>query len=242
MKSEFLSILRNLFLFTALMFLLAGCGTNNTTADSNTGAITAKLAWNTNSKTASQGKIIAKAADGVATVRIIVTGFGMTDTQKDFVAADSRGVIDGIPSGSGRTLKIQGLDSAGLITFQGEANNITVQAGQVTDIGIITMQPVAPVANSGGGKITGRVTNASGTPMSGVMTYLYTSSGSLLTAQLTDSNGNYTFTGFASGTYKVSFTKSGYSDVWYNGATSQSTATLVTITSPNTVSGIDGVM
>lgn len=93
-----------------------------------------------------------------------------------------------------------------------------------------------------GGKITGRVVDyASGNPTSGVSVSLY-SGADLLTSQTTDSNGNYTFTGFASGTYKVRFSKSGYADVWYNSAGDKSTATTVTVTSPGTTGGINGVM
>ena len=153
MKSGYFAFIKNFFVCAALMLFVAGCGTNNTTADSNTGAIVAKLAWSSDSNTSSSDKIIAKAAAGVATVRIIVIGSGMTDMQRDFVAADGGGVIEGIPSGSGRTLKAQGLDAAGFIIYQGEIKNITVQAGQLTDVGIIVMvsvtsSNVAPITNA----------------------------------------------------------------------------------------------
>jgi len=182
MKSGYFSYIKNLFLCAALMFFVAGCGTNNTTADSNTGAIVAKLAWNSNSNTPSQGKIVAKAADGVATVRVIVTGSGMTDMQRDFVAADGGGVIDGIQSGSGRTLKAQGLDSNSLVTYQGEISNITIQAGQVTDIGTITMLPVAT------GKIGGTI--AVGKPLANTLVTLTDATGKTVSTT-TDLNGQY---------------------------------------------------
>jgi len=162
---------------------------------------------------------------------------------------------------SGSYLTIQSTDSNGNYTFTGLASGTykvefsklgyaDVWYNGATSKETATLITVnSPNTTSGidgvmgiGGKITGRVTDASGTPMRGVTAALYTSSGSYLTIQSTDSNGNYTFIGFASGTYKVEFSETGYSDVWYYGATSKETATLITVNSPDTTSGIDGVM
>jgi len=144
MKSGYFFILRNFSLFVAIMFLAAGCGTNNPATNSSTGAIAAKLIWDANnSKTL--GKIIAKAPAGVATVRVIVTGAGMANLQRDFPAADGQGVINEVPSGSGKILKVQGLDSSGQLIYQGEVSNITVQAGQTTAVGVISMQRLSTI-------------------------------------------------------------------------------------------------
>jgi hypothetical protein len=152
MKSNILYILRSFLLFSSIIVSAAGCGSSGGSFTNGSGSIVVKLSWNDNS-TRSLIKNTAKAPTGVTTVRIIVTGTGMTDLQKDFPAADGNGVVDGIPSGSGRTVKAHGLDVNGLVTYQGEVGNITIQAGHVTDAGIIVMQSTtsnsAPVANAG---------------------------------------------------------------------------------------------
>lgn len=132
-------MLKGFFLLTMLTLLAAGCGSNSATTDNGTGMLAARLVWDGNNSSP-KAKATAKAAAGVATVRIIVTGAGMSDVQKDFPAADNSGVINGIPAGSGRTVKAQGMDSSGLVIYQGSVSNVTIHAGQTTDAGVITMQ------------------------------------------------------------------------------------------------------
>jgi hypothetical protein len=125
----------------ATAMIVGGCGISDRSGN---GMISAKLDWEKTPKTA--GKSVASAPAGVATVRMIVSGSGISPVvQKDFSAAAGSGVIDGVPAGSGRILTVQGLDGSGSITYQGSVSDITVQAGQTTDAGTITM-----LANSNG--------------------------------------------------------------------------------------------
>ena len=140
------------FFALCLLALGAGCssgGSNSqgsavVTANQATGSITAKLDWGSPSK--SSAKSVASAPAGVATVRIIVTGSGITPAiQKDFRADAGTGTIDGVPAGTGRTLTAQGLDASETVKFQGTVSNINVQAGLSSDAGTIAM-----IANSAG--------------------------------------------------------------------------------------------
>jgi hypothetical protein len=82
---------------------------------------------------------------GVATVRIIVSGVGISpDIQSNFAASAGTGEVPGIPAGSGRTVTAQGLDSGGTVLYQGIVSNITVTAGLTTNVGTITMVDVVP--------------------------------------------------------------------------------------------------
>lgn len=145
-----LAILKSL-ITTAIFALFAGCGGTSdlqTAAPSDglsTGKITASIAWNSVSKT------VESAPAGVTTMRFIVSGSGISPAlQKDFAASAGVGIIDGVPAGTARTLTVQGINSSGTITHQGAAANITVQAGQTSDAGTITMVAnSAPVANAG---------------------------------------------------------------------------------------------
>jgi hypothetical protein len=141
-----ISLLIKLALVLILVFSLAGCGSGGSTSTSGgTGSIIAKLQWS-EGKSASilemLGLSSSSVPSNVVTVRIIVTGSGMANIQKDFPVSDGKGLIDGVPVGSDRTVTAQGLDSGGNVAYQGSKANVTVAGGQTTDIGTITMLPV----------------------------------------------------------------------------------------------------
>ncbi len=120
-----------LFLST---FTLIGCGSGGS-ASGETGSIAVQLEW----AKISAEKQAAAAPPGVATVRIIVSGVGMTDLRKDFQALAGQGQIDGVPVGANRIVTAQGLDSNGNPTYEGLKGNITIASGQTTNAGTITM-------------------------------------------------------------------------------------------------------
>jgi hypothetical protein len=148
MKLPNTSILIFLTLIVSLAILMSGCGSSSSSINIGTGAISAKLVWNENNNVA-MFKSTAMPAVGVVAVRIIVTGYDMVDIQKDFPATAGNGVMDGVPAGLNRTVKAQGLDLNGLVMYQGEVSNITVQAGNTTDVGVINMMSLIPIARAG---------------------------------------------------------------------------------------------
>ena len=141
MRLNFPVFIGRIFLLTILALLLAACGSNSVSTGNATGAVAARLLWN-NDASQAQAKTAQKAAAGVATVRIMVTGADMSGMQRDFSAAAGGGLIEAVPAGTGRTIKAQGLDADNKVTYQGEIDNITVVAGQTTEVGTIIMQPL----------------------------------------------------------------------------------------------------
>ncbi len=136
-----------------LLALAVGCSSGGSTSQESltgstgqgTGAIVAKLDWGATAKAAI--KAASSAPAGVVTVRITITGPGINPAlQKDFAVADGSGTMDGVPAGTDRTLTVQGLDGSGTVAYQGTAANLTVQAGQTTDAGTITMNAAVAAA------------------------------------------------------------------------------------------------
>jgi|SRR6185369_7301893 len=143
MKSAYFPILRSFFLFAALMFMVAGCGGSgssmSSTPNDGTGALTAKLVWNDKSGS-SRGKVLALPV-GVVNVRITVsagTGPAMSNVVGTFTAVSGGGTLSGIPAGSGRTVKAEGLDGSDTALCQGTVS-VDIIAGKVNDAGTITM-------------------------------------------------------------------------------------------------------
>ncbi|MGE0918539.1 carboxypeptidase regulatory-like domain-containing protein [Trichlorobacter lovleyi] len=210
MKTRLL-IIASLVLAGCLLSL-AGCGGGTASFSSGngtTGTITLNVAWP--KSTAAKGAPVVEKMAGAVTVRLAVSGPGMTTITKDFPVEDGQGTIDGVPVGTERALKILGLDSAGAVLYAGEVTNITVVAGQTSDAGTVVMEPVGVYS------ISGKVTLGGSTGLEGVTitaessTIAYTAAA--LTASYsatTDANGDYTISGLPSGTYLLTASKTDY--------------------------------
>jgi len=94
--------------------------------------------------------------------------------------------------------------------------------------------------------LKGNVTNSVGTAVEDVWVMVYSSVGSYLTNNYTDSSGDYVIGGLSTGDYKVRFDTrmaSGMLAVeWYNGKDSLGAADLVSVTVGSTTSSIDAVL
>lgn len=155
MKSLYSGSIRKIFLFTACIFALSGCGSSSSTPQSTKGSLTAKLIWKTGAqKSLPAAKTVYAAPAGVTIIKIFIYDAGMNSliTPKQFLAADGSGVIDDIPAGTGRTVRAWGLDSGGNLIYQGEIGNITIKAGETTNAGVIIMNllPVTTADPPGG--------------------------------------------------------------------------------------------
>ena len=82
--------------------------------------------------------------------------------------------------------------------------------------------PVRPLGGllPGPTGISGKVTNAGGTPLQGIWAILYTPDYDWITSKQTDASGVYMFSGLQNGQYKVQFSDDAgnYQEAWYNGA------------------------
>jgi len=155
MGSSYFKMFKSLFLFTTLIGAVTGCGSGGSTANSDTGSIAAKLTWSS-SEAKTAAKTVSLTPPGVTNVRLTVSGAGISP---DGIIANfpatagvaGSGTINGIPAGTGRTIKAEGMDSNGFIRFQGIVTDITVVAGTVADAGVITMTAPATTATPAGG-------------------------------------------------------------------------------------------
>jgi protocatechuate 3,4-dioxygenase beta subunit len=185
------------------------------------------------------GRVTGTTGDPAMVVLYTKGSSGSYTVQTDYLSADTNGsyAFQGLKSG---TYKMKfAKDGYADVWYNGKtdeasATEITVTAPGTTG-GIDAVMGV-------GGKITGRVTDANGTPISGIGVELIAGADDGVMFIYSDANGNYTFQGLASGRYKVRFARYGYPDVWYNGKTDQASATQITVTSPGTTGGIDAVM
>ncbi len=191
-------------IFVILLALaIAGCGSGSSSLGVKTGSIAAQLDWTANKGSSAIHSAAAPA--GVVTVRITVSGPDMTDIQKDFAASAGQGQIDGVPVGTNRTVKAQGLNSDSVVTHEGSIGNVTVNAGQTTDVGTIVMLPLTPQNQ---GTVSGTVRDTAGAPVSGV-TVTLSQQGATVATATTGADGTYSFN-VPAGAYTITFSKTGF--------------------------------
>lgn len=201
------------FLLCAVLLGLTGCSGSPTAAQSGSqGGITAKLVWNAGKTSA---KTLASAPAGVTTVRFAVSGPAMSTVQSDFAASAGTGTMTGIPSGTGITLTVYGLDAGANVIFQAVRSNLTVLPGQVTNVGTITLLPANVF-------FTGAVddfTTSTGVPLSGVSVTTVGLAGSLgaEVTTTTDANGKFTVNGIPpTASFYLKLSKAGFADSYSN--------------------------
>lgn len=97
------------------------------------------------------------------------------------------------------------------------------------------------VLESGGGRISGKVTVEDVIPNNRVGVRIYSDTDKLVSFMPTDSRGNYSTGGLKTGLYKVKFSQYN-SDTWYDGFSNIASATPVKVNAPSVTTGIDGVL
>ncbi|WP_460455335.1 beta strand repeat-containing protein [Arthrobacter bambusae] len=157
------------------------------------------------------------------------------------VAADGTYKITGLPAGN-YNVQFSGYNSGALdqwyrnATTQATATAVTVTTGQdVTGINATLVK---------GATISGTITAPAGVNLTSVYVYASTvgsTSGS--TYNPVGADGTYKITGLPAGNYNVQFTgNSGALGQWYQNATTQATATAVTVTTGQDVTGINATL
>ena len=162
---------------------------------------------------------------------------GGTGTGSASTAANGTYTIDNLPTGSYTVeFSVSGCGNAGSYAAQwynaesssSSANLVSVTAGSTTSSINAAMEP--------GGTIQGTVTAAvGGADLAGICVFATISGGITPVFTSTASNGTYSITGLAAGSYIVEFTAAcgntgSYADQWYHNASSQSSATSVSVT------------
>jgi len=93
------------------------------------------------------------------------------------------------------------------------------------------------------GSISGAVKNGQGVGIGNVNVQVFDTKGYFASSTMTGSNGAYTVSSLATGSYKVRFNApSGYRSEWYNNKATQDAADPVAVTVPKTTSGINAVL
>lgn len=126
---------------------------------------------------------------GVAGIDVVATGSNPTDTGSASTDLSGSYTISGLPAD---TYSVNFIDPANLLTAP--VYSLSLMAGANTVLNT-TMSNIS---------ITGRVTDASGSPVMGAQVELYPNISSSLVVT-TNSSGNFYFTGIANGTYRMDF-------------------------------------
>lgn len=138
----------------ATLALLSACGSAGRGSAGQTGGVAAQVIWPDGSGVIAPDSLSSQSAAGahpltapptVTTMRFIVTGSGMTQMQQDFGASAGTGTMTGIPVGTGRTLTINGLNSAGVTQYVGSSATFSVTASADSAV-TVNMGPASGVA------------------------------------------------------------------------------------------------
>jgi len=193
-------MLKRFIVFSALIGVVAGCGSSDSTANNETGSISTKLIW-ASPEAKTLAKTIYLTPDGVTNVKITVSGAGISPNIianfPSTAGVAGSGTINGIPAGTDRTVKAEGTDKDGFIRYQGSISGISVVAGQVTAAGSIKMTAPTTTASPAGGTYASAqsVTLTSNTPATIYYTTNllnpYTNGGSQPTISIPESTNLY---------------------------------------------------
>jgi formylglycine-generating enzyme required for sulfatase activity len=131
--------LHRLVILLLISMLLVSCGSsdNSSPATSGTG-ISFQLKWPV-------AKTAGSAPAGVTTVRMSVSGPGMTIMTQDFIASDGKGTINNVPVGNSRTITFQGLNAGSTVLYEAIVPNVTLVKEQTFDCGLVTMKNSVPI-------------------------------------------------------------------------------------------------
>src|SRR3989304_5208189 len=186
-----LSYILALFSF---IFLVSGCGSNDTAPSSGTGSIAFGVNWQgaptlapsspelKTSNAALMAPPLDCTASGVSTVSATVY-----DSANNAVASGGpwscsahSGTVNNIPAGSNLKFVVSGKDSSGNVMYRGEKPGVTITTGQTTSVGTITATIFAPTLMSPSNNST-----PSGTGLS----FSWTGTGLAYQIQISNSTG-----------------------------------------------------
>lgn len=127
--------------------------------------------------------------------------------------------------------------------YDNKASDETADPIHITAPETITINAQLAQGTASGGSISGRVTDGTN-PLFGVNVSVYDSNNSWIQSASTNCNGEYTVTGLAEGTYKVSFSDYTYGlpSEWYNDKANFDSADPITVTNSAPATGINAVL
>ena len=161
-----------------------------------------------------------------------------------YTAANGTYTLDAMPAGSYKVEFSNGYDNTGYLPQYYNAK-ASLSAADLVALASAQTATGINAAMQTGGKITGTVTDASTQePIASVYVYAYDSNGNYVASADTNSNGVYTITGLATGSYRVEFEpySGGYFAQYYNDEQTLSTADPVAVTAGNTTTSINAAL
>ncbi len=196
------------------------------------------ITYNINAQLAAGGQISGKVTDasavGIEDIYVAVYDLGYNRIAYDYTDASGNYSVVGLPTGNFK------------VDFDNNEQNF-VSEWYNNQTSFYTADPVAVTAGSTtpninaqlatGGKVTGKVTDASAIGIHNIYVSIYNSVNNYITSDYTDANGNYSLNGLLSDSYRVYFGNSGqnYISEWYNNKTSFNTANAVLVSTGSTV-------
>ncbi len=181
-------------------------------------------------------------AYGIGLANVYVTAYqGNTDlfSSQSYTLQDGSYSLTGLITG---TYTIE-LYEAGYITQwysnksdQNSADMVAVTAPNTTLVNAVLVHL---------GSISGRITNAAGTGIANVTVVANLGGSNTSFTTITAQDGSYTLNNLLNGHYRIQFSpqsESGYVSQWYNNKSDPNGADQISVTAPDTITGIDAVL
>jgi hypothetical protein len=192
------------------------------------------------------GRVSDESNNGIANVNVNIYDLNNSDNCITSTATDSSGNFT-VPGLAGGDYKVQ--------FWPGDAGNYLEEwynnQGSYNDADLVTVTAGSTTTGidaqlASGGIITGKVMDSSLMGIENVRVYLYDLNCNWINSWQTDSYGDYTIEGLASGSYKIYFeacdTANSYINEWYNNAGEFDNANEVAVTAGQTTYNINSVL
>lgn len=195
------------------------------------------------------GTVNDAAGIGIPNLSIYVYDAVDTYTCYSLAATDAAGkyTAKGVPTGSVKLI----FGNYGTDNYTSNWYNNKAEWTTATPLAVsapYATQEINAVLGKGGG-ISGKITDATGSPIQYTYVMVYDADGNCSTINncntsvYTDAAGNYSYKGLKTGTYKLEFSNWPiYSNNLYSNAFNLNTATTVSVTAPDTTTGINTVL
>lgn len=145
-------LFRNIFAVILAAVFLSGCGSgggssSSSGSDTGTGSIAFSVEWQQSSLSKSVS-YLATSSDvcvdyGIATVNgYVLDSSNSQIASQGWQCSAHSGTISNVAVGSGYTVRLEGLDSGGTVTWRGEVSGVSVSDGQTASAGTIAMSYV----------------------------------------------------------------------------------------------------
>lgn len=179
-------LFRNIFAVILAAVFLSGCGSgggssSSSGSDTGTGSIAFSVEWQQSSLSKSVS-YLATSSDvcvdyGIATVNgYVLDSSNYQIASQGWQCSAHSGTISNVSAGSGYTVRLEGLNSSGTVTWRGEVSGVSVSSGQTASAGTITMSYVGSDTTAPTVSSTSPANNATGVAINTAITATFSES------------------------------------------------------------------